>query len=484
MHSAKRLTTTRCAITTRTTFISAGQSATWRAVLLLLTMLCSLAAGAQLSSVTELDSSLRSAQTRLKDLQSRFTDRHPDVLAAQRLVNELKAARDIAAEAVHKNAPASSTTSTLSVSPASSVNPPEVVPPPPLASARAARKLPQVSDFAALCKADGVLACFDFEGDAPLRSRVGAIRGELSRVASGGIPARIVHGDAAHGSSAVRMDFHAQDNADHGSFVVTADAFGQGDLLTVQWRQWLSPELITTFSDKGEQIRPPVGGDGTKQLGISEIGDSQGCTYGQVVMTNLYWSGVPVLYHGCGLWFIPRGPVPAAANNPNDYDLQPGGDVVCRYQYLRGGSNQRVDYLYPTTPANLLSVRGLATVFDAHRYHGCLGLKAGQWMTFRIEMKIDLCKEQWTEQRVPERCAGKGSLRLWIKYADESKPWLAVDYPVPLRWQPGSSGRYGRFNFTPYNTNEKPFAEKPAAYTIYDDIVIARNNPNLPWPAK
>jgi len=142
-----------------------------------------------------------------------------------------------------------------------------------------------------------------------------------------------------------------------------------------------------------------------------------------------------------------------------------------------------VDYLYPTEPENLLSLRGLSARAHSDRYHGCVGWRAAHWTTFRVELDIAYCRAKWKSQReIPPDCANSdGHVRYWVKYADEAKPWLVIDQPLPLRWKAGHSERYGRFSFTPYNTNETSKPDKPDAFTIYDDIVIARNAPNLPW---
>lgn len=447
-------------------------------------MLCVALGATAADDALDLDQRIRFVQSELEALSSRYTEQHPDVRAARRLLDELRARRSkIPAPAVPPVvAPLPTAPPPASIAPAApSVPPPVAVtpaPPPPVAVARQHRKFQYAADSAALCRSEGVIACFDFEGDAPLQSKVGDYRGMLSTSSDGKVRAQIGAGLGARGGHAVRMDIRAEDAADHGAFVVQADAFGKGDWLTVQWRQWFSDGLPTTFSASGERQRPLIGGDGMKQLSISEIGDAAGCTFSEVVLTNLYWSGFPMLYHGCGLWFTPRVAAPIGASDAADFDLQPGGDNVCRYRYIRND----IDYLYPTTPANLLTVPGLNAIAHPRRYHGCIGWRAGQWMTFRIEFKIDFCKQEWRGESVPSACVKQGRMRLWLKYADEDKPWLITNRRIPLRWQPGLSERYGRFMFTPYNNNEAPATDKPPAFTLYDDIVIARNNHHLPWP--
>ena len=160
-----------------------------------------------------------------------------------------------------------------------------------------------------------------------------------------------------------------------------------------------------------------------------------------------------------------------------------GGDNACRYRYYRYSYSTGVDYLYPTTPENLLEVPAYNAVAHPERYHGCIGWTAGEWLTFRLEIDIRFCREAWSSNGIPQPCHVRpGRVRYWLKYAADDKPWLVVDYPLAIRWRQGHSERFGRFMFLPYNTGEKPMADKPAAFTMYDDVVIARNVDALPWP--
>jgi hypothetical protein len=144
-----------------------------------------------------------------------------------------------------------------------------------------------------------------------------------------------------------------------------------------------------------------------------------------------------------------------------------------------------VDYLYPTDPPDLRGSPRYADTVHPDLYHGCIGWVAEQWMTFRLELDMAFCRERWTDSAgMPASCGeSKGRIRMWVKYASEKVPWLVMDRPMPLRWRSGHSERYGRFSFLPYNTNESPNPAKAPAFTLYDDILVARNAEDLPWPA-
>ena len=440
----------------------------------------------------ELDARIRAAETRIDLMLERYTERHPDMVYARGVLADLRAARAKAAAGASVGAaPSTTVPHAAPQAPAPQRTPPisqvaalpPVTAPPrvplPRAVAREQRAVSYARDFKQLCASKGVLACFDFDGPAPLSSKVGKIAGELAASSGGEVRARVYHGDETRGGGALRMDFLARDGADHGSFIFTVDTFGEGDRLILQWRQWFSPALITRFSPDGRQLMPAIGGGGAKQVNIGEIGDKRGCSFGEIVAGNVYWGGALSVYHGCGLWYRPMTPAPIGAADPSDYDLQPGGDVSCRYRYF----GAQKDYLYPTVPANLLEVPGLGGVVNPERYHGCIGWVDGQWITFRIEVDIAFCRTSWGTGGIPADCLeSKGRLRYWLKYADEDQPWLVMDAPLPLRWQAGHSERYGRFTFLPYNTGEVASGKKPQAFTMYDDIVVARNIDALPWP--
>ena len=352
---------------------------------------------------------------------------------------------------------------------------------------RGTRRIRHVRSFPELCKEPGVLACFDFDGDRPLASRIGSLSASFGAAPNRPAKAYLYRGPETRGGGAVRMDFLASDGPDHGGLTFTLDEFAEGDTIVVQWRQWFSPELVTTFDSERRPIKPTVGGDGAKQLIINEIGDPAGCSFGQIV-ANTSWNGPVGLYHGCGLWATPNVPDPTGTD-PYDYDIQPGGDNACRHRYVTHDRNlPNVAYLFPTDPPDLLSVPGFHKPVVPGRYHGCIGWKPAQWMTFRLEVTLVFCHEPWTG-RIPAACqkltrgTSTARMRYWVKYHDDPRPWLVFDFPLPLRWREGHSGRYGRFAFTPYNTNEAPKDKKPPAFVLYDDILVARNPFDLPWPS-
>jgi hypothetical protein len=459
-----------------------------KAIGLTIAVLAILAQSPVVAEEQDLDRRIRDLEFKLDVLLLEYTVRHPDVRVVQSRLEDLYAKRRQRGELKPKTPPEV---------PAPLDQPPEKVvavvdaqvskladQPVPSAIARKRRELQYVQTYEELCLFPGVLACFDFDGKSPLASEIGKITGEFYRSSSEEIGAKLYRGKESRGKNSVRMDFRSKDGANHGAFFFHLDAFGQGDLMTVQWRQWFSPEITTRFEPDRGLVFPGVGGDGAKQLVISEIGDSQGCSFGELVTGNSRWLGVVRMYHGCGLWFAPTASV-TFPNGTRDLDVQPGGDNACRYRYFFYKSDSKpFSYLYPTEPENLLDIRALSGVVHPERYHGCLGWKENQWITFRYEVRIAFCKEEWRGDRVPAGCVGKeGRVRYWIKYVDERKPWLVIDHPLPIRWNEAHTERYGRFMFTPYNTGEKPLPDKPPGFTLYDDIVVARNTESLPWQA-
>lgn len=433
--------------------------------------------------VEQLGAAIRSAELQMELLLLEYTPKHPDVRAAR---VELDALRERYADAMaRKRLDQGRGRDRQTALPAG----PDVhgdrrlsvAVPSPRAAAREGRSVDHVGDFTEYCRSPGVLACFDFEGEQPLASGVGRLHSALTTSSDRKVRARLYDESPARGRS-VRMDFRPEDGADHGALAFTINAFTEGDRLTVQWRQWVSPALVIQPGTTGTLEFPAIGGMGAKQLIINEIGDPRGCSFGEIVTGNFRWLGHVGLYQGCELWFEPRTRLRLPGDG-SDFDMQPGGDNVCRYRYYSNRLPRPVDYLYPTTPANLLEVPALSAVIDESRYHGCIGWQGAQWMTFRIELDLSFCRAHWPGSDVPPECVGtSGRLRYWLKYANEDKPWLVIDYPMPLRWRAGHSERFGRFVFTPYNTGEKPDPAKVRAFVLYDEIVVARNVVDLPWP--
>lgn len=432
-------------------------------------------------SAGDADANIDELEARVDDLLLRFTEKHPDVVALRAAIRDLRA---IAAGGAQQHPPVlgNSAGEQFEGDTRSATDRNDDERPRSLAETRETRSVRYQESFDALCNTPGVVACFDFEGQAPLASRVGSLAGELLQSSDGIVRARIEDGAGLLGEHSLHMDFRAEDGSDHGAFVVIADEFKEGDYMTVQWRQWFSPELVTTFSRDNRPQLPQVGGDGAAQIVISEIGPREGCTFGELVANNYSWSGILSMYHGCGLWYTTRTDAPIGVRDSTDFDLQPGGDTACRYRYFYNRYPRKVDYLYPTEPADIRTIPEFADIVRPAAYHGCLGWRAGQWMTFRIEVKIAYCRDSKTGDLPPACMTVGGRLRYWLKYADEDKPWLVLDYPLALRWLPSHSERYGRFMFTPYNSNESPRKGKPPGFTRYDDIVIAKNVRDLPWP--
>ncbi|GEM_PF-2759202 len=290
--------------------------------LLLINLVPSVAVGDL--QAADLDGQIVAARQLVDELLARFTTSHPDVVSAKLVLDRLIARQGSVSgalqsgDAKHRSPPkAAGEVGVANVHPTS--------PALPIAQARQERRVYTVEQFRQLCALPGIVGCFDFEGPEPLSSSRNAIVGALGQSADGRVRSLLYSGPEVGGGHGVRMNFAPEDNADHGSFKVTADVFGPGDLMTVQWSQWLSPSLVRDFDGQGTLNSAQIGGDGPKQLIINEIGDKRGCSFGQVVISNAYWRGIAGMYHGCGLWFSPRQKLELRDGKQRGTDIQPGG---------------------------------------------------------------------------------------------------------------------------------------------------------------
>jgi hypothetical protein len=416
---------------------------------------------------------------RLKLLE-RLTDRHPDVVRINSDIQDL----DARIAALSKIAEPKTELETVSLAnPVSAGVASEIkvakAPSPQLVE----RRIQYDDSFNNVCARPGVLACFDFEGDSPIESTMSSKKGALSLDSKGAEQPKYERGFRARGRTSLRMNYLASDAANHGAFDVLMDEYEEGDTMVVQWRQWFSPELVVHFDENRLPVYPKVGGDGSKQLTIAEIGDTNGCSFGGFGLTTSRFLFL-VISHGCNIWYVPNNRDPTGTDRA-DLDFQPGGDNTCRYNYQSHASYLRdVDYVYPTVPKNLLDEPRFSDSVGENLVHGCFGWLPNQWITFRFELTIQFCREAWNTNEIPESCRDlPGRVRYWVKYSNERRPWLVYDKQMPTRWHDAHSGRFGHFKFTPYNTNEKPLPNKPPAFTLYDDIIFAKNVTDLPWPS-
>jgi hypothetical protein len=275
-------------------------------------------------------------------------------------------------------------------------------------------------DFVTRCQAPGVIRCFGFDSQTKTDPHIYPPWGQTQK------RAMVVSDVTASGAGSLRFEIPSNSGSDtSGSFWLNfADdfsiQFGEGDEFYVQWRQRFAPEFINTAY---------AGGGGWKQIIVGE-GDRPGvtansCTQLEIVVTNSYHLGYPVMYHSCG---------------------EKDGDF---------------DGLYS---------KGSGKYFP------------NEWMTFQIHVKIG------TWYKNDGNYHQNSTVQLWVaregKGAElvvDLSPELATLFGFKI---PGTgtgydlannnpAARYGKLWLLPYNTHKDSSVSHPTAYTWYDDLIIS-----------
>lgn len=152
------------------------------------------------------------------------------------------------------------------------------------------------ADFAARCRAPGVIRCLGLDSELDTDPYIRPPWGQAEK------RGRIVTDIKASGAGSLRFEIPSNSGNDTSGSLQLSFAddlsvqFGEGDEFFVQWRQRFSNELLRTAYR---------GGGGWKQIIVGE-GDrpgqsAPGCSEIEIVVQNVYQRGYPQLYHSCGI---------------------------------------------------------------------------------------------------------------------------------------------------------------------------------------
>ena len=260
-------------------------------------------------------------------------------------------------------------------------------------------------DFAERCATPGVIKCMGFDTDNDITPYVygswdGVIRGTLDTTIK------------ASGTGSLRFEIppYSAGNTSGAWHDSLGGGFGPGKTFYVQFRQRISPEMLTN----------DFGGTGWKQV----IFHAQGRTCASIELTtaNDWYRGFPAVNTDCG------GRSLAVNLGNGDYLLQQG-DYNCHYV------NQN-----PTD---------------------CSYFKDSQWMTFYYEVKIG----DWSQPN--------SSVKAWVGYEGESLKQF-IDRPnFTLYPNDDPTHVYDYITFLPYMTKKDPARNHPTAYMWFDELIVS-----------
>lgn len=312
---------------------------------------------------------------------------------------------------------------------------------------------PSSASFEARCQAPGVVRCIGFDSTADFNTGSGGTNGawgyDFGILAPYGTSdySRATRDTSvmASGASSLRFTIPPSSGADSsGMFFANFSRdlsvqFGANSEFYVQWRQRFSPEFLANRY---------AGGGGWKQI-IIGTGDQPGKTFGsceatEVVLTNTYYRGFPVMYHSC------TGSASHGAYDPFEEPYQ-------AYDFKLQNARPAPYCLYLQK--------------DGNRYFppdgNCFGYFANEWMTFQVRIK--------TGPRVGDEYVNS-YVTLWMAREGRASEPVIQWGPYNLSAGPAAENqRYGKVWLTPYNTGRSASQSYPTAYTWYDELIISRN---------
>lgn len=305
-------------------------------------------------------------------------------------------------------------------------------------------------DFQTRCAQPGVVKCVGFDDTADFNTGSGGTNGAYGQN-SGIIPpwgtsdytrATRDTSVSASGGSSLKFTVPSVSSADSsGSYFTNFSKdlsvqFDGNQEFFIQWRQRFSPEFIANQY---------AGGGGFKQV-IIGTGDQPGqinssCSSLELVLSNYYQKGVPILYNSC---------TGSTSHSAYDGFYEQYGQYDWKLQNARPApfclTSQKTSSYFPPSG-------------------NCFGYFPNEWMTFQIQLKLG--------PRVGDEFKGS-YVTMWM--AREGKPSEMVIQWGPYNLTAGTptdNERYGKIWLIPYNTGKNTSQSYPIAYTWYDELIVS-----------
>src|SRR5256885_9568712 len=269
---------------------------------------------------------------------------------------------------------------------------------------------PELADFEARCHAGGVLVCEGFDSAASFVAAKWRGSG-LYPAADGQLRGVRDSAIKASGSGSLRFEIpsHSPANASGYWRQSFGQSFGEGMTFYVQFRQRFSKEMLKNNW-----------GETTWKQAIFHNGAS---TCGQVELTTVqyYSDGFPMMYTDCGARMI-------ATNEGRPPYLLQQGSYNCWY----GQYNAKSCFMYP----------------------------ADRWVTFYYRVSIG----RWDK---PD-----SAIEAWVAMDGQPyKQWINMHKFTLKNDTPKQD--YDTVTLLTYMTNKSTSVDHPAAYTWYDELIVA-----------
>ncbi len=267
------------------------------------------------------------------------------------------------------------------------------------------------ADFQARCNAPGVVKCVGFDNTtSDIVSNVNLFPGG-DGVIHGALDTSIKASGA--GSLKFTLPTNGGANAAGSWYSNLGGNFGQNSTFYVQFRQRISPELLT----------PSNGGGGFKQVIFHH--SSATCASVEITTQNQFYRGYPQMYSQCG--------------NDGFYTDLNNGDFL-----LQNGTGFQCHYQSPTS-----------------RTPPCGYYHTNEWMTFYYRIQIGT----WGQ--------ANSSIQAWMGYDDGQplKQFINMTNHRLDQNNPGDGSLYNSVTLLPYDTSRSSASQTSFAW--YDELIVS-----------
>ena len=271
------------------------------------------------------------------------------------------------------------------------------------------------ASFDERCAAPGVLVCEGFDDPGSFVAASWPDSGLYPPWGETEVRGYFDEGIKTSGAGSLRFDIHSQTGSDTaGSWrQYVGDAFGAGDTFYVQFRQRLSPEMLSIdwYGQMGTMWKQAIfhGSDAT-------------CSDVELTTQVLYDEGIPHMYTDCGA----RG---LFTNDGVPPTLLQQGDYNCSF----GDVNAEDCFMYPQQ----------------------------RWTTYSYRIAIG-------EWGVPN-----STIQAWVQHPGEPpQQWVSMQDFALYNEQPGSND-YAYVTLLPYMTGKDASVAHPTARTWYDELIVS-----------
>ena len=304
-------------------------------------------------------------------------------------------------------------------------------------------------DFETRCSQPGVIKCVGFDDASDIQGTWGDVHGSLTRTADSPSIDSVV---AASGAGSLKFTAHGNSASMGGDYFTNFSddfsvQFGAGSRFYIQFRQRFSSSFLNTEFQPYSSWKQMIVGTGDtpncETVGGAPNQCATSCTDLEVVMTNNFFRGFPILYRTCsGSTHLSKGDQLLENYGASDFKLQNARpDPFCLY-------SQRNSSYFPPVG-------------------NCFGYFAEEWMTFQIMIEPGpRVNDEFVDSKV----------KLWIaRQGQPSELVFDFDSVYLGAGAADENQRFGKVFLIPYLTSKSSTQSHATVYTWFDELIISTN---------